>query len=134
VANNVGLHFDGVDDFDKAVDALIARAEKGAATFVAKGGLLIEAAAKSRAPVKTGTLRRSINVGSISQEGLGRWKSQTYPTTVYSRRIELGFHADDSLGRHYDQAGRPYLSPGLEDAMGALHALHEATMAAAMEV
>jgi len=126
--------FEGIGEFDAAIDELIERAGAGAQQFVAKGGLLIEAEAESRAPVQTGTLRRSIHVGSVSEVGLGRWQSETYPSTIYSRRIELGFHGNDSLGRHYDQAGQPYLSPGLSDAMPGLRALHVATMAAAMEI
>jgi hypothetical protein len=134
VANEVNIHFDGVDDFDRAIDELIAKASEGAAKFVAQGGLMIEAAAKARAPVLTGTLRRSIGVHDVREIGLGRWESQTYPNTIYSRRIELGFHGDDSLGRHYDQAGQPYLAPGLESVRGGLDALFTATMAAALEV
>lgn len=129
-----GIVFSGVGEFDAAIDALIERASSGAEKFVAKGGLLIEAAAKARAPVKTGTLRRSIGVGVVRPAGLGRWESQTYPTTIYSRRIELGFYGNDSLGRHYEQNGRPYLSTGLASVLGPLGSLYEASMAAALEV
>lgn len=134
MADQVSFHFRNTAEFEKAIDELIAKADAGAATFVAKGGLMIEAAAKDRAPVQTGTLRRSIHVGSVSMTGMGRWKSETYPSTIYSRRIELGFHGDDSLGRHYEQAGQPYLAPGLASVMDGLGALHRATMAAALEV
>lgn len=37
------------------------------------------------------------------------------PTVVYARRIELGFHGADSLGRVYDQQGNPYLKPAVRE-------------------
>jgi hypothetical protein len=131
----VSVHFEGVDDFEKAVDALIAHSNVAVASFVIQGGHMIEAEAKARAPVQTGTLRRSIGVWEgPTARGLGTWSSKTYPTTVYSRRVELGFHGTDSLGRHYDQAGQPYLGPGLDAVRDRLGTLHETMMRAALGV
>lgn len=132
--SGVSVHFDGVDDFEKAVDGLIAKGAAAVGTFVAVGGHMIEAAAKARAPVDTGTLRRSIGVWSITSDGLGVWSSRTYPTTVYARRVELGFHGTDSLGRHFDQGAQPYLGPGLDDARSRLGVLFESTVRKALEV
>lgn len=132
--SNVSFHFAGVDEFERAIDEIVAKGDAALATFVAQGGALIEAAAKERAPVKTGTLRRSIGVWSITGDALGMWSSRTYPTTVYSRRIELGFHGNDSLGRHYSQSGQPYLTPGLDDAKSRLSPLFESTVRKALEV
>lgn len=35
------------------------------------------------------------------------------PANKYARRLELGFAGVDSLGRHYNQAPRPYLRPAV---------------------
>ena len=36
------------------------------------------------------------------------------PTKAYGRRIELGYHGTDSLGRTYDQRAFPYLGPAFK--------------------
>lgn len=80
-----------------------------AAAEVERAARNIEADAKARVPVDTGTLRRSIHVlptGPLSRE-IG-------PNTPYARRIEFGFNGADRLGRVFHQAGRPYLTPAAE--------------------
>jgi hypothetical protein len=65
------------------------------------------------APVLTGTLRRSIHAEGPLQEGLAVY-FKVFPSTVYARRIELGFmNMTDSLGRLYHQEPDPYFSPGV---------------------
>ena len=73
---------------------------------------------------RSGALARSIRMVKVEELGAGRWSSQTGPTLVYSRRIELGFTGTDSLGRQYAQPPFPYLRPGLEKSAGELRELY----------
>lgn len=100
----------GVRELDSAIDAIAERAQAATRAAVAEAAHVIERAAKQRAPVDTGTLRRSIRV--VGPKAAGRaWIAKVGPTAVYGRRVELGFHGTDSLGRSYNQEGRPYLGP-----------------------
>lgn len=67
--------------------------------------------AKQNAPFRTGTLRRSIH-GDPEDGGL-TWAVGT--NVEYARRIEFGFVGADRLGRNYNQAPRPYLTPAAEN-------------------
>ena len=71
--------------------------------LLTKAGLLAEAAAKLRAPVKTGTLRRDISSrvdGNVAYIG----NSVEYAPFVHEGTSHM--------------AGRPYLQWGIEDAVG----------------
>src|ERR1039458_4929206 len=130
--SNVGGLFEGVSAFRERIDKMIAGADAAARMAVVRGGHLIEGEAKkqfqgnhpkgqphvggSNPNTVTGTLRRSIKVGGIAKIGIGTWQSQTGPTVIYGRRIELGFQGADSLGRVYNNQPLPYLKPGLDAA------------------
>ena len=73
---------------------------------------------------RSGALARSIRMVAVEELGRSAWSSQTAPTLVYSRRIELGFTGTDSLGRMYDQPPFPYLHPGLISSTGELQELY----------
>lgn len=73
------------------------------------GAQIVANAAREKAPVLTGTLRRSIRA-----EAMGR--DVVVGTELpYARRIEFGFTGADSRGRQYNQAARPYLRPALDE-------------------
>jgi hypothetical protein len=137
-----GFEVSGVSGFGATIDALIARVEAATERCVQLGAAAIETAAKgsmnSPGPqVRTGTLRRSIGIINISALGAGQWQATVAPTTVYGRRMELGFHSVDSLGRNYGppnlgQPAYPYMQPGLTKAMPLLPAIFEATWGAAL--
>jgi hypothetical protein len=102
-------------DMGKAQEALSAKAaaaSKGSRTGVMLAARAIEASVKRETPVLTGTLRRSIHVEGPEPFGVGGWMAQVGPSEVYGRRVELGFHGTDSLGRKYDQDGNPYMERG----------------------
>jgi len=130
MADGVSIHFTG--DFGKGVDELIARASAAGQRFVALGGLVILSHMMPATPVKTGTLRRSERVDNVIALGAGTWRSQTAPTTVYGRRIDIGFNGTDSLGRHYHQTGRFYVEASVRDSEDELGALHYRVMAEAV--
>jgi HK97 gp10 family phage protein len=66
--------------------------------------------AKRRAPVLTGTLRRSIHI-----EDKGSHVVAVGTNVPYARRMEFGFAATDSRGRRFNQPARPYLRPALDE-------------------
>lgn len=125
-------------NFAAAIDALIEAVDLATQRGVQLGAALVEAEAKSsfgpahaKGTAKassqpqsiTGTLRRSIGVVDITSAGLGVWAARIAPTVIYGRRIELGFHGTDSLGRNYTNPGQPaypFLKPGLDKALGRL--------------
>ena len=99
-----------------------------------KAGFMIANDAKRMVKVDTGRLRSSISVnwtgsgmaegeiGDKAKPGDGTKQPTSKPdeftvvagTNVkYARRLEYGFIGKDKLGRHYNQAARPYLRPAL---------------------
>jgi HK97 gp10 family phage protein len=88
---------------------------------VRSAGLLVQNDAKTLAPYRTGTLRRSIHT---EVEGDGQHAEASVGTDViYAARLEFGFEGTDSRGRTYHQPARPYLRPALDQNMDA--AAHE---------
>lgn len=88
---------------EQAVDRAITDAMQIAAMEAAN-------AARQRAPYKTGTLRRSIEV--IEQ---GPRQVAVGSRQPYAARIEFGFAGRDRLGRLYNQPAKPYLRPAIEE-------------------
>lgn len=127
-----------MSDVGTAIDALIARLVSATARATAEGAALVESAAKSNAPVKTGALVRSIEITGPVQIGVSKYQADIGPTIVYGRIRELGGHIvpkghpylaflwpeaffrhpmlDDGrvLLRHVYQEPRPYLKPAVE--------------------
>src|SRR5438552_19046477 len=95
--------FHGVSELRAALDGLATHWAEGARAAVAEGAHLVERKAKQNAPVVSGTLRRSIRVLGPTPWGFGGWSALIGPSAIYGRRVELGFHGADSLGRNYDQ-------------------------------
>mgnify|MGYP000440907550 CR=1 FL=1 len=73
------------------------------------GAQLVVNAAQAKAPVLTGTLRRSIRAEAIGNDVV------VGTDLPYARRIEFGFNGADSRGRVYHQAAKPYLRPALDE-------------------
>lgn len=128
-AQAMSMVFEGVHAFDAALERMVAAADAAGREIVTKGGHIIEAKAKRRASgrpgpnVITGSHRRSFTVGNVVREGFGVWRSDTGPTMIYSRRLELGFQQVDSSGRVFNTPAYPSLGPGLQDARTELQAL-----------
>lgn len=143
-----GIEFD-TSGFMASLDRLMASVDDATREAVTLGAQVIEKTSKEsfgpahakgtpkssdKAQSVTGTLRRSIHMVGVSSLGAGTWRSQVAPSTVYARRVELGFHGADSIGRHYDQPGYAYMKPGLDNARDKLPRIFEATWNAAMRV
>lgn len=60
--------------------------------------------------VVTGTLRRSIHSTPVHRTGLGAWAATVGPSTVYARRVELGYPGGPGRGRQATRAF-PYFKP-----------------------
>lgn len=122
MAGGVTIVVHGQREFGAALHRLNAKSDIAAQAIVTEGGALIAASAKrhfnggSEPMTRTGTLARSIRMVDVHPTGPGAFMSKTGPTVVYGRRIELGFHGTDSIGRHYNQSGRPFMRPGIKDA------------------
>lgn len=135
-----GITFEwlNIPEFDIAIDDLVARVKAAGEIAVARGAAAIEAAAKVNASgrpgpnVVTGTLRRSIHTKGPTSTGTG-YMAQVGPSVIYGRRIELGFHGTDSLGRNYNQQSYPYLRPALETVGPRLEAIMAQAWAEAIE-
>lgn len=101
-----------VDDsaFKAALDAMQARVRASTPRLVAEGLVIVQKAGQARTKAVSGTLRRSWRIeGPVVGDDTASGK--VGPTVIYARRIELGFRGPDSLGRVYDQAGKPYVKP-----------------------
>ena len=132
-----GIEISGVGGFEASIDALIASVQEATRVGVMTGAHLVEAQAKQSMngpgpQVQTGTLRRSINVVDTTTLGAGSYQARIAPTVIYGRRQELGFHGADSLGRVYNQRGRPFLSTGLNRSIPQLQGVFSAAWQAAM--
>lgn len=114
------MAIEGLGEFHRALERMVAAADVAAREVVTKGGHIVERNAKAAAngrpgpQVITGSHRRSFQVAHIRRVTMGEWESETGPTMIYSRRLELGFDGVDSLGRLYSQPPYPSLQPGLE--------------------
>jgi hypothetical protein len=143
----------GIENFDTAIQSMSARVDRGALDFVKQGQQVVakyakemfiggeEAAAtdtwRSDAwPLPTrrsGALQASIGTTVIVEKtGPGSYSSSSGPTTVYARRIELGYHG---TGRwpHYSTRPFPFMKPGLEKSQPDLDALFNKLVLSAQE-
>ncbi len=82
--------------------------ETSAKRLLVPGHGLIEGTLKRSITHKPKVPKREVMVGSNLE---------------YARRVELGFVGKDKLGRHYNQAARPYLRPALEANQAAIKRL-----------
>lgn len=105
------------DALQQKVQALARLANDAEAlnTALIAAGWLVANDAKARAPYKSGTLRRSIDVASV-----GPGDVRVGSSVPYAARIEFGFVGADSAGRNYHQAAQPYLRPAFEENQAAV--------------
>ena len=126
---SIGWQIDDLAKFDDSLEEWKLRMEAANKRIVDRGGQIIANNAKLRfgsgdgAPTpgkptrRTGQTQDSYETRSTSQ-GLGSWMSETGPTVKWGRRLELGYHGVDSLGRNYGPPNKgqppyPSLGPGL---------------------
>lgn len=119
-------------DLQAGLDALMDRIDVASKAIVVKSVAAIQATGMSKTKVISGTLRRSWHSEAIdAAEGV--YAAKTGPTTVYARRIELGFYnMRDKLGRLYHQRGKPYVKPALVQTAAPIQAYVKTEMTAAI--
>jgi hypothetical protein len=129
-----GIKVDGIDNFNKKLLEMQAKANLGSRRIVEQGGVLIANAAKQEFsagggdpmpphPTKrSGMLQASIITQHIEENGTG-WSSETGPTTVYGRRIELGYPPGGTGPGHQMTRPFPFLAPGFSNALPDISAL-----------
>lgn len=132
----ITMSVQGSESLNRKLNALGAAA-KGQAMerALVAGALIVQNAAKQRAPYRTGNLRRSIHIGghedlAPDHTGIQRTSGNPVPppehngaevavyvgTNVeYARRIEYGFSGPDALGREINQPAQPYLRPAMDE-------------------
>lgn len=92
-----------------ALDALVAKAVVTDRLIEADGAKLVQTAMMLRAPHRSGRLRGGISIGAYAgYPAVG-------PTGPYARRISIGFHSTDRLGRRYSERGNAYASGADKD-------------------
>lgn len=114
-----------IDDFlekrMRAVGALVRntavkKLNKGQPIRRTKGGNLIGLApSKPGEPPRTLTGRLKQSVSYAINRTRGRVAVRIGTNVVYGRRLELGFHGRDRLGRRYNQEPRPWLRPSVTE-------------------
>ena len=143
-----GFTFD-ISNFNESIDELKRRVDIATRDATALGGHQIEREAKlgfddnpAQRPDTHGPRPYSVSGNQVRSikliprvpinTGPGQWTVSIAPTMVYGRRIELGFHGTDSIGRHYNQPGYPFLKPGLDKAIPVLPRIFADTWARAL--
>jgi hypothetical protein len=151
MADSIVIAFNDTDTIN-ALRLLQVQADAAAREIVVSGGDIIARYAKDefrgdrtalpeppQPTIRSNNLRTSIRRRATTRVGPGRWMSETYPSTVYARRVELG---GTSMTRPWGHLPKvlittrpfPYMAPGLEKATPKLELLWTATWATAMEV
>jgi hypothetical protein len=135
MAGEITMRIEGVAKMIENLKRYQALKKEACRKALLKGGFKVETLAKqiitSNESVITGRLRASISTnwsGSGLAEGKTDSKAKsgdgikeppgekgmvvaTGTNVIYSRRVEHGFVGKDSLGRNYNQQGKPYLYP-----------------------
>jgi len=115
-----------------ALTALAGRLAAVGEKIASRSALAVQAAGMSYTPVKRGTLRRSWRI-ELASTGTGVFTAKVGPSVVYARRIELGFYdMTDSIGRHYMQRGKPYVSRAYHDTVPRILSYARTAVAAAL--
>ena len=130
MANNVsiGWKINDLSKFNDSQELWKVRMDAANERIVDRGAKIIANNAKLRfgsgdgAPTPGKPTRRTGDTQDSyktvkSNLGSSVWQSETGPTVKWGRRLELGFHGVDSLGRDYSNPGQPpypSLEPGLK--------------------
>ena len=148
-----GFEVSGVSGFDAGIDAIQDAVRAATQVGVSRGAALIQNMARlsMNGPgpnVRTGTLRRSIEVLEVAELGADTWQARIAPTVIYGRIQELGgtIHpvranmlswVDTDGNRHFAQQvtlrPRPYMKPGLDKSTPLLVDVFRAAWGEALE-
>ena len=147
MAEGLSIVWDGLREFRDRIDEIIEKADIAARKAVTDGGHLIERRAKQKAPVLTGTLRRSIHVDSVTRLSVGRWESRTGPSVIYARQREFGgtikpvnasvlaWKGPNGMvfAKSVYQKGKPYMKPAFDESVSAVREIYRLAFREALE-
>ncbi len=123
MSNTLIVRVQGIDTATLKFKYLIKAAQTELPLAVSEAAGIFEAEAKALCPVLTGRLRDGIHAEVVTDEPDRQVLAVTPVVPAdnkygfdppYARRIEFGFVGVDSLGRHYNQAPRPYMRPAYD--------------------
>lgn len=136
MADGFSLMIGGLQGVFAKIEEVAAQGDLAAKTIVTRGAALMEKEAKAnfsgahkkgqphvggdKPNVVTGTLRRSIRSAPVTRLGMAEYGTSVSPSTVYARRVELGYRGSK---------GYPYFRPAAEKVRPQLEALAKATWA-----
>lgn len=116
----ISLTVTGADAFEVgaavALSGLKARTTAAVHEFAVLLTERIQTAASGRPGprIQSGNLYGSIQIDHNLGDADGWGVATVYTDVPYARRLELGFHGADSLGRHYSQQPYPFFSRAVE--------------------
>lgn len=133
------MGFVGYSEVQAALDRLMVKTDLATRQVVARSAALLEKEAKSNFSgshkrgephvggtepnVVSGDLRRSITATPVARTGVASYAATVGPTTVYGRRVELGWNGS---------AGYPYFTPAVKSARAKFGALAREIWAAVL--
>ena len=144
----MSIDVSGIEDMRANIDRIAKAVDDAARIAVTNGGHLIERRAKMMAPVKKGTLRRSIHV-DIEQLAPGRWQSVTGPSVIYARFREfggtirpvnkqmlswMGPNGTRMFAKSVTQKGHPYMRPAFDQSVSTLRDIYKAAFREALDL
>ena len=109
----IQFQVDGLRELQQALARAGIDAVPKLRTAMGSAALIVQNAAKIKAPYKSGNLRRSIHHEVTTEQG--QVEAIVGTNVEYARRMEYGFAGRDSRGRLYNQPAKPYLRPALEE-------------------
>lgn len=126
-----GFVLEGVHEFEAALARIVGQTKIATASAGAEAARSVADDLAARAPVRSGNLVGSIGVfGPFSEKGDVVYAAGV--AAVYGRRVALGFHGTDSLGRTYDQQGQDFVGPAVSKAPARMSEVYGRRWALAM--
>ena len=102
----MGIELEGVDELLRKLGELEDQGQRAANSALREAGNVIQVSIQAEAPVRTGTLRKSIQRSGIrTQDGVKH--VLVYPGAFYGRMIELGtvkMRANPFMARGYESS------------------------------
>jgi hypothetical protein len=111
---------------DSAELAVVVSAITAAETLALQGRVRGKASGRPGPNAPTGDYRRSIATRVTQTKGSVTGEVGT--NRPQGRRLEMGFHGTDSLGRHFNQPPLPHFGPAVDETEGPFRARLQAAV------
>jgi hypothetical protein len=107
---------------DSAELPILLGAVVAAETLALQGRVRAKASGRPGPNAPTGDYRRSISARVTQYKNATTTNGEVGTNRPQGRRLELGFHGVDSLGRHYHNDPLPHFGPALDETDGPFRA------------